>query len=292
MTTTRRRLLAAGVAAAGAGLAGGCSPLGALDTLLPSDGGADVAAADVSYAPGERRRLDLYVPEAAAARPAPVLFFTHGGSWASGDKDEYDFLGRAFASAGLVTVVYNYRLVPEVVFPGFVEDGAAALAFARGLVPRHGGDPDRIVLAGHSAGAYTTAMLALDGRFLAAAGVPRSAIRGAVGLAGPYDFLPFEVEATRDAFGTFPRPEATQPINFVDAGAPPFFLATGEADDTVKPRNTLELARRLRAAGVPVEVETYPEVGHAGLLLALAPLLRHRAPLYEQVLAFVRRVTG
>lgn len=292
MLTTRRQTLKASFAVFTAAAAGACSPLGAIDAFLPGDGGTRVAASDLSYADGERRRLDIYVPDQEAAGPLPVLFFTHGGSWASGDKDEYDFLGRAFASAGFVTVIYNYRLVPEVAFPGFVEDGAAALARVREIAPDHGGDPDRIVLAGHSAGAYNTAMLALDRRFLSERAVPRQAIRGVVGLAGPYDFLPFDVEATKRAFGGYDDPEATQPVAFVDRDAPPFFLATGDADDTVKPRNTQALAERLREAGAPVEVAVYPDVGHAGILLAIAGPLRSRAPVYEDVVAFARKVTA
>ena len=292
MTMDRRRWLLSAAWAVAAGLSAGCSPLAVVDGLLPGETGARRLASDLAFAPGPRRRMDVYGPTTAGDRPRPLLVFTHGGSWASGDKSEYDFVGEAFAAAGFVTVVYNYRLVPEVVFPGFVEDGAAAVAFARRIAPGYGADPDRVILAGHSAGAYTTAMLALDRRFLAEAGVPRRAIRGAVGLAGPYDFLPLDVEATKAAFGAAPDLAATQPVTVVDRRAPPFFLATGADDDTVKPRNTAALAARLRAVGVPVELRTYPDLGHAGILLALAGPLRGRAPVFEEAVAFGRRVAG
>jgi acetyl esterase/lipase len=285
-----RRTFLAGVALAalgGLGLAAGCSPLKTLDALMPADGGVTVAAADVPFAAGDRRRLDVYVPEGRPG-PLPVVVFTYGGSWASGSKDEYDFAGRAFAALGYVTVVYDYRLVPEVVFPGFVEDGALAVRWVRDTIARYGGDPDRIILAGHSAGAYSTAMLALDRRFLRTAGVPVSAIRGAIGLAGPYDFLPLDVDATRDAFGAAPDLPATQPVNHVRGDAPPFFLATGDADETVRPRNTAELARRLRAAGAPVVEKSYPDIGHVGLLLALGRPFRGRAPVLADIEAFLR----
>jgi acetyl esterase/lipase len=288
MNIDRRRFMM-GAAGTGALAGAACSPLQTIDALIPADGGVRLAASDVPYAAGDRRRLDVYVPSAPGG-PLPVVVFTYGGSWASGSKDEYDFAGRAFAAQGFATVVYDYRLVPEVAFPGFVEDGALAVRWVRDGIAEHGGDPDRILLAGHSAGAYSTAMLALDRRYLAAAGVPASAIRGAAGLAGPYDFLPLDVDATRDAFGSAPDLAATQPVNFVRRDAPPFFLATGEADETVRPRNTTELAARLRAKGVPVTEKRYPDVGHVGLLLALGRPFRGRAPVLDDTVSFLRSV--
>lgn len=272
-------------------VAGCTSPLGTFDAVVPKDGGGRRAARGVAYGAGARRTLDVYVPERTGG-PFPVVVFAYGGSWSSGAKEEYDFVGRAFASDGFVTVVFDYRLVPEVVFPGFVEDAAAAVAWTRREIGAYGGDPDRIVLAGHSAGAYIVAMLGLDRSFLAAAGVPRRAVRGVIGLAGPYDFLPLDVSASQRAFGDAPDLAATQPVNQVTRAAPPFLLATGTDDTTVRPRNSEALADRLKSAGVPATYTRYPGLGHVDILIALSRYGRDDAPVLADAAAFARRVTG
>ncbi|AVO46379.1 alpha/beta hydrolase [Phreatobacter cathodiphilus] len=240
---------------------------------------------DVAFGPDPRQRLDIYLPRGGASR-RPVVFFIYGGSWSSGAKSTYGFVGEAFAGRGYVTVIADYRLVPEVRFPTFIEDGARALAFVRGSIARYGGDPGRLFLAGHSAGAYNAMMLALDPRYLARAGVPRQAVRAAAGLSGPYDFLPLEGRVTQAAFGNVRNPAETQPISFARRGAPRIFLGTGTADTTVLPRNTDALAARLGTAGVPVTVRKYEGVGHAGTVLALAPLLRWSSSVLDDVTAF------
>ena len=172
-----------------AALLAGCSPLKSFNAVLPKDGGSRLVGRDLAFASGERGRLDLYAPKGTAAgAKLPVIVFFYGGSWSSGDKDGYGFVGRALAAQGFLVAVPDYRLVPEVRFPGFVEDGAAAVKWVRANAARYGGDPDRLVLAGHSAGAYNAAMLALDEKWL---GADRAAVKGFAGLAGPYDFLPF-----------------------------------------------------------------------------------------------------
>jgi acetyl esterase/lipase len=215
----RRRTLLAALP-----LLAGCTPsLGAFDSLTPRDAGVQRVAHDVAYGDGPRRKLDVYAP-AEAHEALPIIVFIYGGSWATGDKDDYEFLGAALASRGFVTVVPDYRLVPEVRFPGFVEDCAAAVRWVGDHIAEYGGDGRRIVLMGHSAGGYNAVMLALAGDYLRSAGVPAGAIRGAIGLAGPYDFLPFDVDATRNAFGQASDPQLTQPVHFARPDAPPLLL--------------------------------------------------------------------
>ena len=269
--------------------AASCSPLGTFDALVPKDRGGIRVAAGVPYgAGGARQRLDVYAPrDDARAGRRPVVIFFYGGSWSSGTRAGYAFVGRALAARGFVTVISDYRLVPEVRYPAFVEDGAAAVRWAEAHAGDYGGDPRRIVLMGHSAGAYIAAMLAVDARWL---GPDRAAVKGLVGLAGPYDFAPFDVEASRAAFGRWPRPAETQPVNWAGAGDPPALLLAGAEDRTVKPRNSEVLAARLRAGGVPVEFRTYPKLTHVGLLLALAQPFRRRAPALRDVSRFVEQV--
>lgn len=269
-------------------LAAACSPLRTFDALVPKDGGVRVVARDVAFGEGPRRRLDVYAP-ARTAEKRPVVVFFYGGSWNSGTKDGYRFVGRALAVRGFVVVIPDYRLVPEVRFPEFLRDNAAAVRWTRAHVAALGGDPDRLVLAGHSAGAYDAAMLALDPEWL---GADRAAVKGWAGLAGPYDFLPLDQPATVAAFGGARDPVATQPVTFASAGDPPALLATGDKDTLVGPRNSDVLAARLGAAGVAVERRRYPSVGHVGLVTAIARPLRGRAPVLDDLAAFASRVTA
>jgi len=269
-------------------LAAACSPLTAFNSLVPKDGGTRLVARGIAYGEGPRRRLDIYAPRKVADAPRPVIVFFYGGSWNSGERAGYAFVGRALAACGYVTVIPDYRLVPEVTYPGFVEDGAAAVRWVRRHAGEYGGDGGRIVVAGHSAGAYIAAMLAVDARWL---GRDRAALRGLAGLAGPYDFAPFTVGASQAAFGAWPNAAETQPVTHVDRTAPPALLLTGAEDTLVRPRNSEALAARMRAAGVPAEVKSYAEVGHVGILTAVARPFRGKAPVVQDIAAFTDRVT-
>ena len=266
-------------------VAAACSPLKTFDALVPKDGGVVVSARDVAYGTGPRRRLDVYAPRVAAKCPRPVVVFFYGGSWNSGTRAGYTFVGRALAAQGFVTVVPDYRLVPDVRYPAFVEDGAAAVRWATAHARDYCGHGGSVVLMGHSAGAYIAAMLAVDPRWL---GKDRAVVKGFVGLAGPYDFAPFDVDASRAAFGQASDPAGTQPVTWAGVGDPPALLLYGTDDTVVRPRNSEALAARLRAGGVAVEQRSYRELGHVGILLALARPFRHRAPVLEDAAAFIR----
>lgn len=279
-------------------LTAGCSPLKTFNAIIPKDDGGVQIAEAISYRPpdagpdasADRRALDVFAPKPGIASDIsrPVVIFFYGGSWNSGSRTGYDFVGRALAARGFVTIIPDYRLVPQVRYPAFVEDGAAAVRWARAHAADYGGDPDKIVVAGHSAGAYIAAMLAVDDRWL---GADRAAVKGFIGLAGPYDFAPFDAGAARNAFGNWPDPAETQPVNWAGAGDPPALLLVGEKDDTVEPRNSEELARRLEQAGVSAEIKRYPRVGHIGIITSIAKPLRDRSSALDDMAVFVERVT-
>lgn len=284
----RRALLAAALP-----VLASCSPtLGMFDAMAPRDEGVRRVVQNAAYGPGERQTLDVYAPAGHDGPPLPVLVFIYGGSWRHGDKDDYEWLGAALAAQGFVVVVPNYRLVPDVVFPAFVADCAAAVRWAADNSAAHGGDPSKIVLSGHSAGAYNAIMLAMNETYLAAAGVDAARVRGAIGLAGPYDFLPFDVAATRDAFGAASDLQLTQPIRFARADAPPLLLLWGEDDATVGRRNLESLQRVQLAAGGRVETKTYPGVDHIDILLAISRPFRNRASVLADMVVFAQRVTA
>jgi acetyl esterase/lipase len=275
------------LSAIGAALAAACAPLSLFATLTPKDPAAR-SARNVAYGPDAWQRLDVYGPHRDRGQAAaPVAVFFYGGSWDSGRRQDYNWVGQALASRGFVTVLPDYGLYPTVRYPGFLEDGARAVRWAQDHAAQFGGDPARIVLVGHSAGAYNAAMLALDGRYLAAAGVDPKHIRALAGLSGPYDFLPLTDPIAERTFGEAADLPGTQPTRFVTASSPPAFLATGDADTMVFPRNTVKLAAKLRAAGVTVEEKHYPGVDHVRMVLALSRPFRNRAPVLDQMTAFL-----
>lgn len=256
------------------------------NALVPKDGGSQRVARDIAYGGDPLQALDIYAPDGArAGGELPVIVFIHGGGWRSGDRQGYAFAGRALAAQGFVTVVIGYRLVPQVRFPGFVEDGAAAVRWVRGHIGDYGGDGEAITLIGHSAGGYIAAMLALDERWL---GEDRAAITGWVGMAAPTDFLPLDKPSTITAFGEAPDLPATQPINYANAGDPPALIAHGADDDTVNPRQSARLAARLTAAGVAVTHKIYPGIGHNKLVTALSRWTRGSAPILSDIATFIR----
>jgi acetyl esterase/lipase len=281
---TRRAAL---VSLLGTPLLASCSAVGAFNAIVPPEPGVKRVVDGASYGPEPRQKLDLYAP-ATAVRNAPVVQFIYGGSWNSGERASYAFVGEALAARGIVTAVVDTRLVPEVRFPGFVEDSVAATAWLKANVAKHGGDPGRVFVMGHSSGAYNAAMVAVSPVFVRQAGLRGPVYAGLIGLAGPYDFLPLDVRATKEAFGSYPDLPRTQPVMVATRSAPPSFLATGAEDTTVYPRNTYALAKRLRELGVPVVEKTYPRIGHAGILTAFAGPFRDRAPVLDDVVAFVK----
>ena len=255
-----------------------------LNRLAPRRGVA--VRAGLAYGPGPRHRLDAYVP-ARAAVSAPVLVFFYGGGWEEGERGMYRFVAAAMAARGILTLVPDYRLYPEVRFPAFMEDAAAAVAWAGSFVATQGGDPGRLFLMGHSAGAQIATLLALDPRYLRAAGMARGSIAGVIGLAGPYDFLPLRSPTLKAIFGPEKAWPASQPITYVTASAPPMLLAAGTADRVVDPANTQRLAARLRAAGAAAEVRLYRGLGHRALLGGFASLLAPLLPVRRAALRFI-----
>ena len=278
-----RRIALGGLIAA---LAAGCTRLGFVAANLPAAFGAHKRHADIPYGTDPQHRLDVYVPDKVSPEPRPVVLFWHGGRWRYGDKSDYRFVGAALAESGYVAVVANYRHYPEVKMPGFMDDAAQASVWASAHAREFGGDPERLYLMGHSAGAHLAALVTLDPRYFAAAGETPH-IAGVIGLSGPYDFLPLLEEDVQDMFGPPPLYPDSQPINFVRAGAPRMLLVHGLADDIVLPKNSRSLAAGLSALRVPVTLKLYPKLSHADTVAVLTTLLRGRAPVLADITAFV-----
>lgn len=221
------------------------------------------------FAPEHALSLDVYRPRTPSS-DAPVVVFFYGGSWQSGSREGYRFVGRRLAEQGALVVIPDYRKAPLPSFPGFMDDAAQAVRWARDNAREWGGDPSKIFIVGHSAGAQIAALLGTDARYLRAQGIETRTLSGVAGLSGPYDFA---INGNLlDVFGRDPAlwPRA-QAVNFVDGDEPPFLLIHGTGDRTVESVDSEQLAERLRGRDVPVRLMLLPGAGH------LAPV----AGLYE-----------
>ena len=285
VTLTQSSRLLALVGALVALLCAGCSPFVLLNATVPDDGYKLAAAR--AYGPHPRNRLDVYTPT-ATAEERPVVVFFYGGSWKRGERGNYRFVGEALTSRGFVAVVPDYRTYPEGRFPDFMEDAAQSLHWVVTHIREYRGDPTRMYLLGHSAGAHIAALLTLDGGYLTRVGVDTCSIRGTVGLAGPYAFDPLAYRSIRPVFGHLEDPDLARPITFAHAEAPAMLLLHGTADKTVRPENSERLTKRLREAGSPARHIAYEDLGHVGIILALAAGYRERAPVLDDIAAFLQ----
>ena len=283
-----RRLLRMTLVVAFSAVLAACSPIRLFNILIPESGLE--ATHDIAYSTLPRAKLDVYRPRSSTSAPAPsakpVVVFFYGGAWDSGDKSGYLFVAEALTSRGYVVVVPNYRLYPEVTFPAYMDDAALAVKWTFDNIAQYGGDPARVFVMGHSAGAQLAALVAYDATYLERIAVDKRRIKGVVSLAGPMDFLPL-TEAKLEFI--FPQPvrAASQPINFIVGKEPPTLLLHGQADTRVGIHNSRNLAARIVARGGDVETTYYPEMGHVGILLALAAPLRDGKPVLDRVVQFI-----
>jgi acetyl esterase/lipase len=237
---------------------------------------------DIAFGKAPLHRLDIWSTTQKANKPKPVLVFFYGGGWANGTRTEYSYAARPFVEAGYIVVLPDYRKVPEVRFPGFVEDSAAAVKWVQANIAKYGGDPNRVSVAGHSAGGYNALMLALDPQWLG-----DRPVQAAISLAGAADFYPFTSKRAIDAMGQAPNPAATQPINFVRKDAPPILLIHGSEDTVVRIRNAESLYAKQKAAGGRIAIKPLAGADHNDLVLSLSTLFRGRYPVVAESVAFL-----
>ncbi|WP_298400207.1 alpha/beta hydrolase [Sphingobium sp.] len=243
-----------------------------------------VSNGDVAYGPHERHRLDLYRPERKGG--APILVFVHGGGFLKGDKGGADAwpnanVGRMAAQAGFLGAVINYRLAPDNMWPAGAEDVAAVVAWLKVNAARHGGDPDRIVLMGTSAGAVHVAS------YVAVAGV--ADVRAAILLSGLYGFTPLEA---RDAlyYGDPSVYPERMPLEAVASTDLPLLVACAEFDPPRFQAEFLGLMQdRLSRHGAMPRALILPGHNHYSMPMHLGTTDRRLA---DEICAFVRETTS
>jgi acetyl esterase/lipase len=263
------------------------SPALLVDSIDRIASRADVVkiADGIAYGTNQDNSLDIWSTAEKGKAPRPVMVFFYGGGWANGTRTEYSYAARPFVEAGYIVVLPDYRKVPTVRFPGFVEDSAAAVKWVQANIAKYGGDPGRVNVAGHSAGAYNAVMLALDPQWLG-----DKPVTSAISLAGPADFYPFTSKRAIDAMSQFPDPKVTQPIHFVRKDAPPILLIHGTDDTVVRIRNANSLYAKQKAAGGDITFRPQQDASHDDLVLALGTLFRGRYPVVAESVTFLNRV--
>ncbi|EIT70499.1 hypothetical protein WQQ_06360 [Hydrocarboniphaga effusa AP103] len=284
MTLSLRKLLALLLVPAAVA---SCSGQQVLNSLTSTSGFN--RSTNLPYEKASGLTLDVYKPNNQNDRPTVVFFY--GGRWSSGNKKDFEFVGGALASAGYCTVIPDVRQYPMVRFPAFVEDGAKAIKWVHDKIDDYGCDSKRVFVMGHSSGAHVAAMLALNEQFLKGVGGSRTWLRGMIGLAGPYDFLPLTDPMLRDLFGPVDKFEQSQPILYVDGQNPPLLLMAGEDDEIVPVKNTRSLAASVARAGGPVETVIYPKMPHARLLSSIGPYMRNQSDVLAQITSFLDKWT-
>lgn len=284
--------IVAGVALQFAISRNGPAVLSTVDRLAGGNRGAELKAT-IATGTHPQQKVLIWGPERRdpAGAPLPVLVFAHGGSWRSGDPVDYGFIGRAFVPNGFIVVLVGYRLGEDGKYPAMLEDTASAIAWTHEEIAAYGGDPDRIVVAGHSAGAYNVVTTTLDQQWLARKGMSANDLSGVIGMSGPYDFFPFDSDSTIAAFGDADDPVATQPVTHIRGDAPPMLLIHGEKDTLVYPRNTRALADALTDAGGDVATHFYPDMEHNDPLVSIAAPWRSRRGVLELMADFAHVVT-
>ncbi|HEY0906610.1 MAG TPA: alpha/beta hydrolase [Methylophilus sp.] len=279
-----RRMLCSGLLTS---LLAACSPVSMLNAVIPTRQMRITQA--VPFGPLPRQTLDIYTPLPVLSGAMPVVIFLYGGSWDSGRKEDYLFVAEALSSQGYLVVIPDYRVYPEVKFPSLMEDPAAAFAWVKANIAHYNGDPETIFLMGHSAGAHLAAMLALNPIYLQSHGLDRHAMRGMVGLAGPYDFLPLKSARLKEIFAPAEAEWRSQPIRFVDGHQPPMLLMVGMQDLVVWPRNSLRLASAIEQKGGEVTLKQYPAAGHVDMVSRLARPLRGASPLLADLVTWMQQ---
>lgn len=277
-------MILAGIALLAALAVSACGGLAFTVANAPAYRGPFDRRADVPYGPAARQMLDVYSPQAARGRP--IIVFWYGGGWTKGEKEQYRFVGAALAEAGFVAVLPDYRLHPEVKFPGFVQDGADALAWVVGHAAEIGGDSTRIYLAGHSAGAHLAGVLAYDPTQLERVGLRAGVVRGFIGLSGPYALAP-DNQTYRTIFAAPFTHADWQPVQLARAGSPPALLMHGADDQVVWASHAQKMASALEAIGVPVTLRIYEGRRHRDTAAAFAALSPNKLPVLEEIRRFV-----
>lgn len=245
--------------------------------------------ANLSYGPLAKQNLDIYRPDIASEmQPLPVVLFFHGGSWRDGSKNLYRFVAVTLAERGYLVVVPNYRKFPEVVFPAFVGDTAAAISWVIENADQYGGNPQSVFVMGHSSGAHMGALALADQRYLQSYAKQPNQVRGFIGLAGPYSFEP-RAEDIVEVFAGLNDYSQMQVDTFVDGNEPKMLLLHGMDDSIVASFNSDRLKTALDEHQIESRQIFYQGIDHAGIIGEFAAPYEANSEVVADILAFIEQ---
>jgi acetyl esterase/lipase len=231
---------------------------------------------DVSYGSQPKQKLDIYWPTGKKTGNTTIVFY-HGGSWKGGNKSVYKFVGKRLAGMGFTAVLANYRLYPEVVYPDFIKDSLRAIEWSsKNLLPT------KIILMGHSAGAFNGAVLSVDKQYRDK--LREFSVKGFIGIGGPYNFKPRP--DLRPIFASA-KQKPYHLVDMVDKPEIPMLLMAGKLDWIVSYKNSLSLASQVRACKGKVVLRIFPHLEHFSLIAPLYPGLAWLAPVRKEIKKFV-----
>ena len=246
---------------------------------------------NIAYGPDALHRLDIYAPHRRQGNTTlPVIIFFYGGCWGGcslRSKEHYQFVAEAFTAKGFITVISDYRHYPAVRFPEIIDDARRTVEWVKAHIAEYDGNDNRLFLMGHSAGAHLAALLVFNKQYLQTD--TYKSLKGFIGLAGPYDFLPLTEAYQKALFAPPSNYAATQPVNFVQGNEAPALLLYGNNDETIKPRNIINLSAKIRAAGGQVTSCFYDDINHSGILAALSIPFRSHEPIYNDIILFLNK---
>ena len=249
---------------------------------------------DINYN-NHQQKLDIYITSSNNLdeySKKPTVIFFYGGCWGACsqlDKTDYRFIAQTLTKYGISTVIVDYRKFPQVKFPSIIADAANSVEWVTNNISRYGGNPQNIYLMGHSAGAHIASILNFNKTYLTEATYRN--IKGFIGLAGAYDFLPFDESYQPALFGPPEKYYNSQTINFVTGNEPASLLLYGNNDTRVKRRNIESLSKKINKMEGVVETHIYNNVDHISIISSLSIPFRNKKPILGDILKFINKTS-
>ena len=245
-----------------------------------------VETLNLSYGENSNQVLDIVNSEKCV--DSPVILFVHGGSWRWGTKNYHRIKGKQFAKNGITFATMNYRLYPEVQFPSFPEDVALSIKWLRQNIAKYGGDPDKIFLMGHSAGAHSISLVGLNPKYLKKCGGDLTWIKGVIPMSCPYELDSSKEFLYEDLFPSGFDPEAFMPMaQDVRSDCPPFFIMHGLLDPIVRKEQAKRFVKKLKDSGGDAKVKVYASHGHFSLVRRTTSWHVWPKPLLSDIISFI-----
>lgn len=250
-----------------------------------------VGHTNIHYGNHAEQSLDIYLPDSIDDKNftqyATVIFF-YGGCWGACSnlvKNDYLFVAETLTANNIIAVVVDYRKFPAYLFPDIMLDAKHAVEWVSKNIENYGGNKNNLFLMGHSAGAHIASLLTFNENYLTVSAYNN--IKGFIGLAGPYDFLPFTESYQPKLFGPPENYALSQTTNFVDGSEPPSLLLYGNDDTRVKSRNIKSLTKIIKEKYGKVDARYYDKVDHTELLSALSIPFRGTQPILTDIVQFI-----